>query len=57
MPEDKKEQMIHLRLDDGLLKRLEDFRFKQRFESRTAALRWLLDWGLKQKPAPGQKGD
>jgi hypothetical protein len=57
MPEDKKEQMIHLRLDDGLLKRLEDFRFKQRFESRTAALRWLLDWGLKQKPAPQHKGD
>jgi hypothetical protein len=56
MPKDKKEQMIHLRFDDGLLKRLEDFRFKHRFESRTGALRWLLDWALKQKPAPEQKG-
>jgi hypothetical protein len=35
-----------------LLKRLDDFRFKHRFESRTDAIKWLLDWALNQKPAP-----
>jgi hypothetical protein len=49
MPDEK--QMIHMRLDQVLLKRLDDFRFKNRFESRTEAARWLLDWSLNQKPA------
>ncbi len=43
-------QMIHMRLEGQLLKRLEDFRFKYRFETRTEALRWLLTWALDQKP-------
>jgi len=45
-----------MRLEDGPLKRLDDFRFKHRFVSRTKAARWLLDWALKRKPAPEQKG-
>jgi hypothetical protein len=35
-----------------LLKRIDDFRFKHRFESRAAAIKWLLDWALAQKPTP-----
>ncbi len=38
-------------VDDALLKRLDDFRFKNRFESRAAAIKWLLTWALDQKPA------
>lgn len=39
-------------VDPSLLKRLDEFRFKHRFESRAAAIKWLLDWALSQKPAP-----
>lgn len=38
-------------IDPEFLKRLDDFRFKHRFESRAAAIKWLLDWALNQKPA------
>jgi len=40
-----------------LIKRLDDFRFKNRFESRAAAIKWLLDWALDQKPKPPATGD
>jgi hypothetical protein len=39
-------------IDPELLKRLDDFRFRHRFPTRAAAIKWLLDWALKQKPAP-----
>jgi hypothetical protein len=42
-------------IDPDLLKRVDDFRFKNRFDSRAAAIKWLLDWALSQKPAV-QKG-
>jgi metal-responsive CopG/Arc/MetJ family transcriptional regulator len=48
----KPSQMMHLRLDEPLLKRLDDFRFKYRFESRTEAFRWLVTRALDQKPVP-----
>jgi hypothetical protein len=44
-------------VDPELLKRLDDWRFKNRFATRAAAIKWLLDWALKQKPVPEQKGD
>ena len=45
-----------MQFDPPLLKRLDDFRFKYRFESRTAAARWLLKLALDQKPAPWKWG-
>jgi hypothetical protein len=39
-------------IDPDLLKRLDDFRFRQRFATRAAAIKWLLDWALKQNPSP-----
>lgn len=45
-------------VEPELLKRLDDFRFKHRFKTRAAAIKWLLDWALKQKPVPPeQKGE
>jgi hypothetical protein len=41
-------------IEPELLKRIDDFRFKHRFESRAAATRWLLDWALNQKPTVKQ---
>jgi len=49
-------QMVHMRLDRTLLKRLDDFRFKHRFESRSEAARWLMKLALDQKPVPTDKG-
>jgi hypothetical protein len=49
MPTNK--TLLNFVVDDSLLKRIEDFRFKNRFPTRAAAIKYLLDWGLKQKPA------
>lgn len=34
---------------------VEEFRFKNRFASRNEALRWLIDFALKQRPKAEQK--
>jgi hypothetical protein len=49
-------QLVHMRLDIPLLKRLDDFRFKYRFESRSEAARWLMKLALDQKAAPKPAG-
>ena len=43
--------LINFIVEDSLLRRIEDFRFKNRFATRAAAIKWLLDWALKQKPS------
>jgi metal-responsive CopG/Arc/MetJ family transcriptional regulator len=45
-------RLIHMWLDQALLKRLEDFRFKNRFESRSEAVRWLMKAALEARLAP-----
>jgi hypothetical protein len=44
--------LLNFLVEPELLKRIDDFRFKNRFESRAAAIKWLLDWALDQKPKP-----
>ncbi len=39
-------------IDPALLKRLDDFRYQNRFPSRAGAIKWLLDWALTQNPNP-----
>lgn len=39
-------------IEPELLKRLDDFRYKNRFPTRASAIKWLLDWALDQKPKP-----
>jgi len=53
MPSDK--PLLNFIIEPDLLKRIDDFRFKHRFESRAAAVKWLLEWALNQKPEPGAK--
>ena len=48
-------QLVHLRLEEDLLQRLEDFRFRHRFPTRTAAIEWLLRAALQKKLAPARK--
>jgi len=47
---------LHFNVEADLLKKLDDFRFKQRFDSRAAAIKWLLEAALKAKLAP-KEGD
>jgi hypothetical protein len=49
-PSDK--PYLNFVVDPPLLKRVDDFRFKYRFPTRAAAIKWLLDWALDQKPVP-----
>jgi hypothetical protein len=46
---------LHFVIDADLLERVDDFRFKYRFATRAAAIKWLLAWALKQKPLPETK--
>lgn len=45
---------LTLVIDKDLLKAIDDFRFKHRFQSRAAAIRWLIAWALEQNPRPEQ---
>ena len=47
---------LHFVIDPGLLKRVDEFRFRGRFESRAAAIKWLLGWALDHEP-PVPKGE
>jgi hypothetical protein len=42
--------ILNFVVDSALLKRLDDFRFRNRFPTRAAAVKWLLDWALREKP-------
>ncbi|HET9281109.1 MAG TPA: hypothetical protein VFR24_04015 [Candidatus Angelobacter sp.] len=54
MPQKGPTKQVLLRLEKDLFKKIEDFRFNNRFESRTDALRWLLEFALKQNPKPNK---
>ncbi len=45
-------KLIHLRLKNEILDRIDDFRFGYRFENRTQAIHWLLEFALSQNPKP-----
>jgi hypothetical protein len=48
--------LLNFVIEPKLLERVDDFRFKHRFATRAAAIKWLLDWALGQKPVP-EKGE
>lgn len=45
-------KLVHHYLDAALVKRLEDYRFKHRFESQSATIRFLLEYAVSKKPVP-----
>ena len=47
-----KKPLINFVVDESLLKAIDDFRFKWRFDSRAAAIKWLITWALEQRPKP-----
>jgi len=50
-------QFLNFSVDKELLKRIEDFRFKNRFQTKSAAIKWLLVFALDQKPKPPSQED
>jgi metal-responsive CopG/Arc/MetJ family transcriptional regulator len=48
----QEKQYVNVLFDEPLLKRVDDFRFKHRFPSRTEAIRWMLEAAMKAKLAP-----
>jgi hypothetical protein len=42
--------LVNFKSDLDLLNQIDDFRFQERFPSRTEAIRWLLRNALKQEP-------
>ena len=50
--DDKKQRYVNVLLDEDVLDRIDNFRFEQRFESRTEAIRWLLRAALDKKLKP-----
>ena len=47
--------ILNFTIEVALLKQLDDFRFKHRFASRAAAVKWLLAYAIKQNPNPGER--
>ena len=48
--------LLNFVIEPELLTRVDDFRYKNRFPTRAAAIKWLLAWALDQKPAPAKEG-
>jgi len=46
---------LHFIVDEDLLKRLDGFRFENHFESRAAAIKWLLASALDAKLKPTKR--
>ncbi len=49
--------MIHMVIPKDLLERIDDYRFENRFESRSEAMRFLMDWALKSNTNNNEKVD
>lgn len=48
-------KLVHHYIDANLVKKLEDYRFRHRFESQSATIRFLLEYAISKKPVPPKK--
>lgn len=55
MAETEEIKALHLMLAKRLVDRVDDFRFKHRFETRKEAIEWLLEAALNAKLAPAKE--
>ncbi len=44
-------QLLNFIVEKDLLNRLDDFRFQNRFATRSGAIKWLLNWALVKNPS------
>jgi len=54
-PDKPEKPLLNFLIEPELLRRVDDFRFKNRFDSRAAAIKWILAWALEQKPVPAKE--
>ncbi len=52
--EDK--QILNLAMQGKLLEQIDEYRFKHKFQTRSEAIRYLIDYALSRNPAPGKDG-
>ena len=52
----KETQMIHMVIPKDLLERIDDYRFKNRYESRAEAMRFLMEWALNHNTNKDNQG-
>lgn len=51
---EKNQRYVNILFDQATLDRIDNFRFEQRFASRTEAIRWLIQAALDKKLKPGK---
>jgi|WetSurMetagenome_2_1015567.scaffolds.fasta_scaffold31057_3 hypothetical protein len=44
--------VVNFVIDPALLKRVDEYHHKHRFPTRSAAMKYLIAWALKQNPKP-----
>lgn len=49
-------RLLNFIIEPELLQRIDNWRFKYHFQSRAAAVKWLLKFALDQKPKPEDVG-
>jgi metal-responsive CopG/Arc/MetJ family transcriptional regulator len=52
--ESKQQQYVNVLLDEALIEKIDDFRYGNRFPSRTEAIRWLLNAAIEKKLKPAK---
>jgi len=48
--------ILNFVIEPALLKRIDDYRFKNRFATRSEAVKWLIDFALRQNPKLTKEG-
>lgn len=44
-------------IPQDLLEKIDDFRFRERFPSRAAAIKWLLRWAVEKAPSVDEEDE
>ncbi|MFO7295996.1 MAG: hypothetical protein C0P72_008230 [Clostridia bacterium] len=50
-----KKPILNFVVDPDLLRRIDDFRFQNRFDTRAAAVKWLIEWALAEQEKKTEK--
>ena len=46
----REKPLIHFVVEPDFIERVDEFRYKNHFPTRAAAIKWLIEFALKQKP-------
>lgn len=54
--EEKQKRYINILFQEKLLQEIDDFRFKNRMANRNEAIRWLIEYALKEQQSDAEHG-